>query len=124
MEAKYVNVSIAGWIKHGRSRIKTPVRMFITGLSFKDGDGFNIKKFSYSHERERAQKFSRATAEKVARFMAVRYIDVELNSETGATQKVELTPEEIAAAESLRKANAELAAEFASIWRRMRGMEA
>lgn len=54
-------VSVAGYIKRGRSRI--PARMYVTAVSWHDGSGMRAKKFNYCEKPERAHQFAKLTAQ-------------------------------------------------------------
>lgn len=71
-------ISVAGSI--GRGRYRTPARMYITAVSWADGDGLKAKKFSYCGKKERAYLFAKLTAEGFCQDLKrFRVVDIQLH---------------------------------------------
>lgn len=68
-ESKMSVIALEGWEKQRGSRHKRPITFYVTGLSYKDGDGTKIKSFTYNLDKAKAKQFGKFNAEGYAQQM-------------------------------------------------------
>jgi hypothetical protein len=75
---KWKLLTVQGWTKaRGRGRPKIPTTFFVSGISWADGPGFRYSKVSFSEDRAKAHRFSKAAASAVASQLARNYARIE-----------------------------------------------
>lgn len=89
--------------------------MFLTGVTFADGDGYKIRKFSYTWDAARATTFAKAAAEAIAQQLAGSCVDVRIVRPGEPDTLVGLSDEQRAERLKVRQAIAELNREMAPI---------
>ena len=67
-------VRMDGYLRRGRQR--TFAYMYVTGVSFADGDGYRIKKVSYTSDHAKAMVFSSACGLAIAKQLAGSYQNI------------------------------------------------
>jgi len=86
-------------------------RLYLTGVTFADGDGFKIKRFGYTADAGKAHTFARATAEAIAQQLATSCVDVRIARDGETDTLVAMSEEQLEIRRKAQQANAELARE-------------